>query len=89
LSAVPRAPKTEGYFYAVQVVPELAPQWVKFGRTNNVTRRLKEHRTVAPTALLLAAWPADRCHEVAAIMMLVEGGTMLSSEVWKSSTPND
>jgi len=51
---VPRAPKTEGYFYAVQVVPELAPQWVKFGRTNNVTRRLKEHRTVAPTALLLA-----------------------------------
>ena len=46
-----------GYFYLVQLVPEALPNRVKIGFADNVEKRLTEHRTAAPTAKLLEAWP--------------------------------
>ena len=38
----------DGYFYIVQVVPELEPRRVKLGWTYDVDSRLSAHRTAAP-----------------------------------------
>lgn len=46
-----------GYFYVIQLVPEALPNRVKIGFADNVEKRLAEHRTAAPTAKLLKAWP--------------------------------
>ena len=44
-----------GYFYLMQLVPEVLPNRIKIGFADNVERRLNEHRTAAPTAKLLRA----------------------------------
>lgn len=57
----------QGWFYLIQVVPDLAPYRIKLGFTNNVENRLQTHRTSAPTASLVRAWPCKRSWERAAI----------------------
>ncbi len=56
-----------GYFYAIQVVPELAPNRVKLGWASDVQARLAAHRTAAPTAALLKSWPCRQRWEFTAI----------------------
>jgi len=36
-----------GYFYIIQVVPELMPNRLKIGYTDNLDQRLREHQTSA------------------------------------------
>ena len=55
-----------GYFYIIQLVPEAIPNRVKLGFADSVERRLADHRTSAPTAKLLKAWPCRRSWEFAA-----------------------
>lgn len=57
----------QGWFYAIQVIPELAPNRIKFGFSSNVDARLQAHRTSAPTAHLVKKWPCERCWENAII----------------------
>lgn len=56
-----------GYFYAVQVVPEFAPNRVKLGWASDVQARLAAHRTAAPTAALVKSWPCRQRWEFTAI----------------------
>ncbi len=57
----------DGYFYIIQLVPELAPNRVKLGYTNDILARLNAHRTSAPTATLIKYWQCRRSWEIAAI----------------------
>ncbi len=57
-----------GYFYIIQVIPELAPNRIKLGFANDVQARLAAHRTAAPTAVLVNFWRCHRAWEVAAIV---------------------
>jgi hypothetical protein len=56
-----------GFFYLIQLVPEALPNRVKIGFADNVDKRLAEHRTAAPTAKLLRAWPCKRSWDYAAM----------------------
>jgi hypothetical protein len=66
-----------GVFYVVQLVPELAPNRVKLGFTDAIASRLAQHRTAAPTATLLKAWPCKRSWEWTAIDALSTAGCKL------------
>lgn len=57
---IPVPSEQAGEFYVVQLVPELDPRRVKFGFAANVQERLTQHRTSAPTACILRAWPSRR-----------------------------
>jgi len=56
-----------GFFYIIQLVPELDPRRVKLGFAVNVNDRLTQHRTSAPTASCLRSWPCKRTWEVTAM----------------------
>jgi len=56
-----------GYFYLIQLVPEALPNRVKVGFADNVEQRLAQHRTAAPTARLVKAWPCKRSWDYAAM----------------------
>jgi len=49
-----------GYFYIIQLIPEALPNRVKIGFSDNLEKRLSEHKTAAPTAKILKAWPCKR-----------------------------
>jgi len=57
----------EGYFYIIQIVPELAPNRIKLGFAGDVQARLKSHYTLAPTAIIVKSWPCKRSWESIAI----------------------
>jgi len=74
-----------GWFYVIQLVPELDPGRAKVGFANDVEARLSSHRTAAPTAELVKVWPCKRSWETAAIASLTrEGCESLSAEVFKA-----
>jgi hypothetical protein len=54
-----------GYFYIIQLLPELFPERVKIGYTDNLETRLREHQTAAPTARYLKSWECKRSWEQA------------------------
>jgi hypothetical protein len=66
-----------GYFYIIQLVPEALPNRVKIGFADNVDKRLAEHRTAAPTAKLLKAWPCKRSWDYAAMDSITRTGCKL------------
>jgi len=66
-----------GYFYLIQLVPEALPNRIKIGFADNVERRLNEHRTAAPTAKLLKAWPCKRSWDYAAMDSITRDGCRL------------
>ncbi len=66
-----------GYFYLIQLVPEALPNRVKIGFADNVEKRLEEHRTAAPTAKLLKAWPCKRSWDYAAMDSISRDGCKL------------
>lgn len=75
-----------GFFYAIQLVPDLDPNRIKLGFADNVETRLAQHRTSAPTASLLKSWPCKRSWERTAIDALVAvGGRLLLNEVFEFS----
>jgi hypothetical protein len=66
-----------GYFSVVQLVPEALPNRVKIGFTDDVEKRLAEHRTAAPTARLVKAWPCKRSWDYAAMDSVTRTGCKL------------
>jgi len=66
-----------GYFYLIQLVPEALPNRIKIGFADNVEKRLAEHRTAAPTAKLLKAWPCKRSWDYAAMDSITRDGCKL------------
>jgi len=72
-----------GWFYIVQLIPELDERRVKLGFAGNVAIRLSAHQTAAPTAQILKAWPCHRVWEYAAIASVTrEDCQPLSNEVF-------
>jgi hypothetical protein len=73
----------DGYFYVIQLIPELDPCRVKLGWTNGLDGRLASHRTAAPTAQLIKAWPCKKAWELAAMASLTRMGcTLIANEVY-------
>jgi hypothetical protein len=73
-----------GFFYLIQLIPEALPNRVKIGFADNVERRLNEHRTAAPTAKLLKAWPCKRSWDYAAMDSITrEGCRLVLNEVFE------
>ena len=52
-----------GYFYVIQLVPELDSKRLKLGFAVDLNDRLSQHRTAAPTAKVLKSWPCRRYWE--------------------------
>jgi hypothetical protein len=74
----------DGFFYIIQLVPELEANRVKLGFATDVDSRLQSHRTAAPTAQLVKAWPCKRSWEPTAITSLTrEDCELLSGEVFR------
>lgn len=73
-----------GFFYVIQLVPEIAPQRIKLGFATNVSDRLQQHRTAAPTAALLKCWPCRGVWERTAMdCMTREGCRLIANEVFE------
>lgn len=73
-----------GFFYIIQLVPELDPRRVKLGFTNNVDRRLVTHRTACPYAQVVAAYPCKQVWEFAAMDSITrQGCKLVASEVFE------
>ena len=56
-----------GFFYIIQLIPEVLPDRIKIGYTDNIENRLKEHQTSAPTAKLIKSWRCKRAWDQAAM----------------------
>ena len=78
-----RVEPTAGFFYVVQLVPELDPIRIKLGFADDVARRLGEHHTSAPTALLLASWPCKRSWESTVMDCLAADCRLILNEVFE------
>lgn len=74
----------EGWFYIVQIVPDLDPLRIKLGFAGDVKARLQAHRTIAPTARLVKAWSCKRVWEQAAIDSITRiGCKLIANEVFQ------
>jgi hypothetical protein len=72
-----------GFFYIIQVVPDLDPLRVKLGFATNMDSRLAAHRTSAPTARLVKHWPCKAMWEGVAIASITRSGcNLVGSEVF-------
>jgi hypothetical protein len=77
-----------GVFYVIQLVPDLDPKRLKLGFAESLEHRLSQHRTAAPTARVLRAWPCKRPWELTAIDALTrEGCRLILNEVFESDDP--
>jgi hypothetical protein len=77
-----------GVFYVIQLVPELDPRRLKLGFAESLEQRLSQHRTAAPTARVLHAWPCKRSWELTAIDALTrEGCGLILNEVFECDDP--
>jgi hypothetical protein len=73
-----------GYFYIIQVVPELMPNRVKIGYTDNLDQRLREHQTSAPTARFAKHWECKRSWDQAVMDSITrEGCALVMNEVYE------
>ena len=60
-------PKEVGDFYVIRLVPELDPRRIKLGFADDTDSRLAQHRTAAPTAVVVKSWPCRRTWESTAM----------------------
>ena len=73
-----------GYFYIIQIVPELMPNRVKIGYTDNLDQRLREHQTSAPTARFVKHWECKRSWDQAVMDSITrEGCALVMNEVYE------
>jgi len=80
----PTTVSEQGWFYVIQLVPELDPRRVKLGFASDVPNRLQQHKTAAPTARVVKQWACKRTWEFTAMDCLVAGGCrLLLNEVFE------
>jgi hypothetical protein len=78
-----------GVFYVIQLVPDLDTKRLKLGFAESLEQRLSQHRTAAPTACVLRAWPCKRSWEITAIDALTrEGCRLILNEVFECDEPD-
>jgi hypothetical protein len=66
-----------GFFYLIQLIPELFPDRVKIGYSDNLETRLREHQTSAPTARCIKSWECKRAWDQAAMDSITRTGCKL------------
>jgi hypothetical protein len=75
------APPLEfGHFYVAALCPDLDPRRIKLGYADEPFKRLREHQTSAPTAIMLAYFHSRRSWESAAISALTVDCQLIASE---------
>jgi len=73
-----------GYFYIIQLIPEVMHNRVKIGYTDNLETRLREHQTAAPTAQFLGHWKCKRSWDQAAMDSIIrEDCQLVMNEVYE------
>jgi hypothetical protein len=78
-----------GVFYVIQLVPDLDPKRLKLGFAESIEQRLSQHRTAAPTARMLRAWPCKSSWEQTAIDALTTVGCrLILNEVFECDEPD-
>lgn len=78
-----------GYFYVIELVPELSQSRLKLGFAVDVQERLGQHRTACPTARVLKHWPCRRTWEQAAIDSVTRVGCeLVANEVFDCPEPD-
>ena len=79
-----------GFFYVIQLVPELDPKRIKLGLAIDLKNRLIQHRTAAPTSIVLKSWPCKRSWETT-VMDCLSSITCrhILNEVFECDTLND
>jgi hypothetical protein len=78
-----------GVFYVIQLVPDLDPKRLKLGFAESIEQRLSQHRTAAPTARVLRAWPCKSLWEQTAIDALTTVGCrLILNEVFECDEPD-
>ena len=83
-SMVEAAIRDYGVFYVIQLVPEVIPDRIKIGYTDNLEKHLVEHRIAAPTARVLGLWPCKREWDYTAIESITrEGCALVLNEVFE------
>ncbi len=61
-----------GFFYVLQLVPDLDPHRFKFGFTNNLMARLADHHTTCPDARYLTTFKCRREWETTLTQFITE-----------------
>lgn len=74
---------TSGYFYIIQLEPELDPRRLKLGFAASVDGRIRKHRTSAPFSKVLASWPCKLLWEKTVIDCLTESSEKVYTEVFR------
>ena len=75
-----------GYFYIIQLIPELMPQRVKIGYTDSLEVRLSSHQTSAPTAKYVKTWECKRSWDQAAMDSITrQGCELIINEVYEGN----
>lgn len=78
-----------GYFYVIQLIPDALPGRIKLGFSIDPERRLIDHKTAAPTAVLLGYWQCPRKHERRAIHAITDGCcSHVAGEVYDAIDPD-
>jgi len=72
-----------GYFYVIQLEPELDPNRLKLGFAVSVDDRLRKHKTAAPFSKVLAFWPCKLLWEKTVIDCLTEDSEKVYTEVFR------
>ncbi len=74
-----------GFFYIIQLIPEFDKNRIKLGYANDVRDRLAQHRTSAPTAVLLKSYPCKREWEKTIIDFIsLKHCRLINSEVYEA-----
>ena len=79
-----------GVFYVIAIVPELDSRRIKLGFSMDVNSRIVQHRTSAPTAILIKSWACKRVWEKTVIDSLTgKNCRLILNEVFECADVDD
>lgn len=81
--------RTSGYFYIIQLEPELDPLRLKLGFAMSVDERIRKHRTAAPYSTVLSFWPCKLLWEKTVIDCLAADSEKIHTEVFRVEDVDD
>lgn len=81
--------KAGGYFYIIQLEPELDPLRLKLGFATSVEDRVRKHKTAAPFSTVLGYWPCKLLWEKTVIDCLTVGSEKVHTEVFRVEDVDD
>ncbi|GGE60975.1 MarR family transcriptional regulator [Actibacterium pelagium] len=74
-----------GWFYLIQLEPEVDPGRYKVGFAQDLDQRVRSHRTSAPFSIVVNAWPCKFLWEKTAIDCVSRDSEKLHTEVFRTS----